>query len=265
MHAVSPSRGCVIGLLLGAAGCGRIGFDLASGDAPAGGNDGPASGIDQGCADATILCDGFESSTATTFPMWDRIDLINWQDGGQAAQGTACEVATTPTWIGLHALEAIGNGSEQQAFLEKALPTPRPAVVYARAFVRLPSSDNPGTFDLFGYVGSASFVFLELQPFDGRLQFNGSLGIPGQSMPALTLRDHWYCVELMTRFAASGGEVQVNVDGVSVFDDPNAMTDPVADPAQNFYAGVSTGAPETTTVHVFYDDVALSANPIGCQ
>ena len=65
--------------------------------------------------------------------------------------------------------------------------------------------------------------------------------------------------------AATGGEVQVNVDGASVFDDPNAMTDPVADPQRNFYVGISTGAPETTTVHVFYDDVAMSVDPIGCQ
>ncbi|MCU1279894.1 MAG: hypothetical protein JWM53_3440, partial [bacterium] len=161
------------------------------------------------------------------------------------------------------ALHATSGGANQQAFVYKQLAT-RPNPMYTRSFIYVPSATAGAySFELldFSTASSSSYSQVAYDPQQHAFLFHGNFVSP-VTMPALIPLDRWFCLETMMHFDPTAGEVKVSLDGVTIGDIKNTQTEPAGVTLDNFSAALS-GA--VNTADVYFDEIAVSASPIGCN
>ena len=253
-----------------ASGCGRLAFDPTSDAATADSALDAATplcgdGLPTLCTGAEVFCDGFESSSGSMFPAWSGVFRQNWTGGALSPQ-TSVATASPPTCRGSMAIVGTGVGAGQLAFLRKVLSA-RSSVMHARMMFYIPTTTSTRRFDLFGWDQSlgGTFLLLSYDPggrfFELNPNFTGPPGTGPYDMP----RDQWVCLEIEVHFATTtAGRVLVRVDDQLVLD-TIGVTEPAGVILDQFEVGISTANNETTTLQLFFDEVAVSTQRLGCS
>ncbi|MCA9600587.1 MAG: hypothetical protein KC417_01105 [Myxococcales bacterium] len=203
-----------------------------------------------------LFCDGFESG-----------DLSGWNG---ERQGNAIEVRTTPH-RGRHGGYAHVNADGEQSLIEAQFPAVTSGSLYVRGYFRVPPGTTVGAMNLFSVHNTADdrvVVVLNGSEPDHLITFISSTisSGTGSSSPEGVEFDEWTCLELAIDVAASpGGNLTLSKDGVTF--------------AEGNQTGVNTAVPggymrvrlpityvkDSGLVEIYFDDIAVSTTPIGCD
>jgi hypothetical protein len=219
------------------------------------------------CASGNYLfCDGFETSSSGIFPVWSiPIPTIDTYTGGAANPATSLTVDTAPVCAGNQVMHVHAVGLKQQAFLQDQLAT-RPNPLYLRTFVYLPSSSAQETFYFLSFLNSAGTRWYQIAinpPGSPGFVTNSNFSATLPTFPGEVPRDRWACVETKIRFDSSAGEVAITVDGVSAGDVTGLDTQGNFQ-MDTFEFGVSAVEVPSGAFDAYFDEVVVSASPIGC-
>jgi hypothetical protein len=251
-------------------------FDLSSGMAPDGGPSatplcGRASPPSL-CPAGYLFCDGFEDESTLSFTHWSSTLSDNLTSGGLANLGTGMTVETSPTCLGQHSFHAATVGRNQESVLLRTYSGwANPLHVRFFLYIKQHMS-SVGLLEFRNSPGDFTSLFLDpptastpTSRFGVETIFSNSLPSIG---PELALaHDTWLCVELTVRFDSNSGEVNLQVDGNPVGDLVGLQTDSPSKPMDRMALGpvVEDTGDTTSSNEVFYDEVAVSADPIGCM
>lgn len=259
--------------LLGAAGC----LDLSSLEgrdlAPAGGEMGAAAdlaatadlgpdscGVPASCPAGAMFCEGFESASGGTPPVGWAFEVSNWM-GNPVDPGTRATAVNAPVCRGNRAVSIHTVGGAQLARARKGNLL-LPNLFYVRYYYRVPSGPS-SPFQSVLFDSGTELIQLQSDP-SGTPGFVLNLPHgPQQPFATTVARDRWTCVELKIKVDSSQGEVALWVDGTLVGSRQGLDTH-INGTITDVLFGASTGAGEQQDIDIFYDDVALSASPIGC-
>jgi hypothetical protein len=210
-----------------------------------------------------FLCEDFESSTGSTFPGWG-VASQNFQTLGPANAGTEIVAVHAPVCTGATALATHTVGQSQQALIYRTL-SGRPNPLYLRVSLLVPSSSAGTEFEALAFddSGLQSFIALYVDPVRG-FTLESTFGPVLGPLPASIARDQWHCLEVKTRFDASAGEVAVSLDGAALGSWSPIVTQPNGKTFNVLSLGNLSSGSQPGSMSVLYDDLILSATPIGC-
>jgi hypothetical protein len=215
------------------------------------------------CPGSYLFCDGFEGESGTNFSAWSA--SFDQSAKGAPHSGTQIDIESTPVCLGQNALHVTTVGGEQQAFLYRQL-SQRPGTLHVRFYFYLQQySQQP--FQIVGFAApSGDYATLYADPIHSSFNYaNSFTGLTANFNNAQLPLHQWRCLELTTRFDAKSGEVQLALDGQQLGDVAGAPTDP-SSPIDAVNVGVIfTATDDTGTNDVYFDEIAFSPDPIGCQ
>ncbi|UJR82587.1 hypothetical protein [Sandaracinus amylolyticus] len=234
-------------------GCGRVGYDVGSGDG--GTLDAPPS-IDE-CASqhaGALVCSGFEGDVGTYWSLTTR-------DDGMVGTTTAA------VHRGERALRAEMGGSGATAFVHRRFTPIASGDLWLRAFVRVPAPSPSVGVNLLALEHQGSDVFgIDVNVVrDGRVEVfgveAGTFDAPDElRFPA----DEWVCVELHVGVSDGDGELELFLDGERVVSATGVDSYPAGD-YDRVLVGVAWSDPSQGTFEALVDDVVLDVQPIGCD
>jgi hypothetical protein len=219
------------------------------------------------CPGSDLFCDGFETETGSGFASWD-MSIIQGAGVG-LNPGTGLSVAASPTCLGVNAMHATTVGAQQQAFVFKTIPS-RPSTLHVRIFFYMKQySMTP--FQIIGFHASMAkstndYATLNVDPVNGTLSYAGgffgqAVNFSGAHLPT----NQWLCLELATTFNTQNGTVQVALDDKQLGQSSGFATDPMTEQLDQVNVGIIyTNQGDSGTNDVYFDEVAISDQPIGC-
>jgi hypothetical protein len=219
------------------------------------------------CPGGYLFCDGFESESGRTFPSWT-MPIIQGA-GTNVHIGTDLVVADSPTCLGQSSMHATTVGANQQAFVYTDLAAPVPTTLHVRFFFYMKQySMTP--FQIVGFHSTSNdpngYATLNVDPINGALNYaNGFGAMSGANFNHANLPvNQWICLELTETFSATSGNVQLQLDGTKI-GDTTIPTQPVGETLDQVNVGIIyTNTGDSGNNDVYFDEVAISANPIGC-
>jgi hypothetical protein len=281
-------RGALVGLMMASLGCNVFDPKLYMQHAGSGtdlamtGNDGGAAGSDMSdsgqtppticgspdpatlCPGGTVFCDGFEDENGSNFPHWSGTILDNY-GGGNANPATLVTIDGNTSCLGSRALHAHTVGAQQQAFVYRTFGN-RPNPLYVRFFFYVTQLPNK-PFEMLGFFeNGGDFDTLFFDPAAHQFAFSNNFSTANSS-GTMTLPLHrWMCLELTTKLDPTNGEVALTIDGKSIAGAKGISTERMGHQFANVNVGlIATDAAETGNADIFFDEVAISSSPIGCQ
>jgi hypothetical protein len=240
----------------------------AAGGAAAGGAGTAGTGSDPCGKQGLLLCDDFEAASPGMAPG------TPWTTAVNGTSGTVQVDGTTPAHSGTKSVHVASLGN-YQTFLAlrgaPVFPAPKPAL-YARVFMRLgaPMTAGHNTYFKAGAadvissndetrVGVMESMLMINQP-DGDRGFLSNQNYWTDMKPGVVFPEQtWVCVEGF--FDPPNSTVDFWVNGVEVPD--LHRTDWKQDPLGAFHFGFEKYA--GPDVDIWYDDVAIGTQPIGCD
>jgi hypothetical protein len=273
---LSPNTNVNAGNANAAAGAGGVGNVSAAGGAPgsATGNAGsppvppsaaggapPVTPVtpaapDIPCPAGAFFCSGFEGAD---FPAGTR----NIIGGSTFADAFALDTAEVHS-----GQQSFFLPKTSQAFSYRVMAIPVPVqAFYARIFVRFDSLfgdvDHDGLFAISSgdlQVDNNNETRIEFAEQEGTIVLNRSTDVIGFPLvrPTTLPPNVWHCIE--TRFDGAAGDIEVSANGQSIIREVGL--DKYRFTVQTFRIGtLQFHAPRA----VWFDDVVLSPNPIGCN
>jgi hypothetical protein len=241
--------------------------DAASVAGPLCGRSSPASL----CPSNYLFCDGFEDESGQSFSRWSS-SFVDNLSGGAANFGTSLVIDNGSVCLGQHALHAATSGTNQEAVVIRTLANlPNPVHVRFFMFIKQHATSS-GLVEFRNSPGDYASLFLDppkLTSTTSRFgyQTNLSSGLPTIG-PELAL-DHnrWLCLELTMRFDTNSGEVHLQLDGNPVGDLVGVQTQSRSGSMDRMALGPisdDSGNPLFPN-EIYFDEVAVSADPIGCM
>lgn len=237
----------------------------AGGGGKAGGQGGATTA--GGCGAAGLLfCDDFEAGTAGMPPAAPR-----WKTAFNGS-ATITVDGTTPAHSGSKSVHVKTTGSYQAFFVLSDAVT-FPARVYFRTYMRLgaPMSSGHNTYFKSGAAATASsdhetrvgvmnaMLMINQPAADRGVLSNKNYYSDGNKPGVVFTPQTWVCVEVLADPAKS--EIDLWVDGKEVPD--LHLTDWMQDPIGALRFGFEKYA--GPDVDLWYDDIAVSGQPIGCN
>jgi hypothetical protein len=240
----------------------------AGSSAGASGRAGAGSAAAVGCsAPGTIFCDDFEAQPGSepAAPTWSIV---------KNGMGKVEIDGSSPAHSGKRSVKVNSEGGYQTFFALSGAPVfPRAGALYLRAYIRLAAAMSSGhnTYFKSGASGSSSSEHeTRFGVMNGMLMINQPAGDRGFLSNEEYYRDGnkpgvvfapmtWTCVEALLDPPHS--TIDVWVDGKEVPD--LHRTDWQQDPLGAFHFGFEKYAGPDATL--WYDDIAVSDKPIGCQ
>lgn len=269
--AASETAGAPASATAGGAAAGPPAGEGGTGRGPHAAASEPGPGAARGCGDAKLLfCDDFEGMSATpgmppSAPAWSIV---------KNGMGSVVIDAEVPAHSGRSSVKVDSTGGYQTFFaLTGAHVLPAQGAIYLRVFIRLgaPMSAGHNTYYKAGASGSASSEHeTRIGVMNEMLMINQPAGDRGFLSNEEYYRDgnqpgvvfapmQWTCVE--TFFDPAHSTIDIWVDGDEVPDLHRTDWEQDAIGALHFgfekYAG-----PDAT---IWYDDIAVSEQPIGCR
>ena len=209
------------------------------------------------CAAASLFCDSFELASDAKFPGWG-VQLGNYS-GPPANPATHALASTAPVCHGERSLAVQTVGTEQFAILSRQAAMPNP--VYVRYYYLRPTSSDPGAVQMLQLSSSVGGRL-------GQLSLNPDSAVWEDTafhrfnFPAT--RDRWTCVELMVKRDATQGALSLRIDDSAAGSFSGIDTRIGNGALDQISIGATVGSGVSGTVQIFYDDVVVSAAPIGC-
>jgi hypothetical protein len=223
------------------------------------------------CPGNFLFCDGFEDESGQSFSQWSSSAVDNLSGAGPNL-GTSLVVDSGEMCLGQHALHAVTSGTNQEAVVIRTLAN-LPNPVHVRFFLFIKQHGTSiGLAEFRNSPGDFASVFLDppttkLTTSRFGYQTNLTKDLPTIG-PELSL-DHnrWLCVELTMAFSNTSGEVNVQLDGKSIGDLMNVPTESHAGAMDRLALGPITDDTGSLLFpnEVYFDEVAVSASPIGCM
>jgi hypothetical protein len=252
----------------GGGGSGGVGGAGGSNGGPLCGRAAPATL----CPGSYLFCDGFEDERGTTFTHWSNSRAENLS-GKPGNAGTTITVDSSAVCLGQNVLHASTSGDNQQAVLIRTL-TNLPNPVHVRFWVNLHKFATSVGLVEFRNSTEDDFASLYLDPppsgkttaqFGFQSSFNDQLPRVGAAV-AVPL-DRWMCVEVTFRLASSGGEVHLSLDGVPNGDVTGLKTAASSTSMDRLVLGPISDDKGSVVLpnEVYFDEVAVSDSPIGCD
>jgi hypothetical protein len=208
------------------------------------------------CPDQALFCSGFEAESLRD--EWTTTTII---------EDAALERTTARVHRGKAALRAESRGPDSAAVVVASLPAQRSGSLYLRAYVYIGAAWATETMNLF-FIGddpAEPFVGVDLNIEDGAVQVFSPQADPvrttGRSRIA---RDRWVCFRAELAISDNAGAVRVQLDDALAVEVTGIDTLP-AGGVHLFRAGVDWSSEQASFFEVFYDDIALSREPIGCE
>lgn len=259
------SRGVVVCavILVACGACGRIGFpnggsddtsrDSGAGDA-ASGDSGPLVDCTM-TYPATRLCSGFEQS-----------GMGEW-DYDITTEGTT-DLSTTRAYRGTHSLEiqttAVDAYKEARWGKNYVLDAVMTGDIYVRAYYWLDAStvvtDQLSILIVTSGVDPYPSANVLLVPGEMHSNIDGESATAPFEFP----RDRWVCLRMHLVVAATGGSIDIAVDGATVLSKANIDTR-VANGYTNVDVGVHYATPAQTASRMWIDEVVIDTSPIACD
>jgi tellurite resistance-related uncharacterized protein len=254
---------------IGSGGVTARGGNTGSGGSISGGGTGgePGGGTANGCdASKLLFCEDFESMQSGAVPGAPR-----WSTAFNG-MATITVDGTTPAHSGSRSVRVKTSGS-YQAFLVLSNAVTFPARTYFRTFIRLgaPMTSGHNTYFKAGAaatsssdhetrVGVMNAMLMINQPASDRGALSNQKYYTDGNKPGVVFAPQtWVCVEVLADPAHS--EIDVWVDGKEVPD--LHLADWQQDPVQALRFGFEKYA--GPDAEIWYDDIAVSAQPIGCN
>ncbi|HEX4462640.1 MAG TPA: hypothetical protein VIA18_31905 [Polyangia bacterium] len=219
------------------------------------------------CPGSYLFCDGFETETGSGFGNWD-MPIVQGAGVG-LNPGTGLIVADSPTCLGADSMHAKTVGGQQQAFVFETIPS-RPSTLHVRIFFYMKQySMTP--FQVVGFHASMNkntndYATLNIDPANGTLSYAGgffgqAVNFSGAQLPT----NQWLCLELATTFNTQNGTVEVSLGDKQLGQSSGFATDPMSEQLDQVNVGIIyTNQGDTGTNDVYFDEVAISDQPIGC-
>ena len=209
-----------------------------------------------------LFCDGFETSSGTSFPGWTGVTLGNFKGGGANAD-TSVSAAAGPVCAGSKAAFAHAVGIDQQAFVYRTVAA-QPNPLHARMFVYLPSGTASGDFfALFGLTSTRSGdnASIAYDPVGHRLVYDRSFATDTPGFDYTLPLDRWVCLETTLGLDANQGSLTILADGVAVAHATGLATTTAGFVVDTLSVGVVSA---NASADVYVDEVAVATAPIGC-
>ncbi|MEO5768693.1 MAG: hypothetical protein ABIS92_10115 [Polyangia bacterium] len=251
----------------GNTGTGGLSGATGSGGGGLGAGTGGGGSRANGCGDSSLLfCDDFESMQSGAVPGAPR-----WTTAFNG-MATITIDGTTPAHSGSRSVHVKTSGS-YQAFLVLSNAVTFPARLYFRTFIRLgaPMTSGHNTYFKSGAaatsssehetrIGVMNAMLMINQPASDRGALSNQKYYTDGNKPGVVFAPQsWVCVEVLADPPHS--EIDVWVDGKEVPD--LHLTDWQQDPVQALRFGFEKYA--GPDADIWYDDIAVSAQPIGCN
>ena len=232
-------------------------LDAAASDALSDGGTGRCAQTPVACAAASLFCDGFELASDAKFPGWG-VQLGNYAHP-PADPATHALATAAPVCHGERSLAVQTVGAEQFAILSRQAALPNP--VYVRYYYYRPMSSDPAAVQML-QLGSSSAGGL------GQLSLNSDSAVWQDSafhrFTFAAMRDRWTCVELMVKRDATQGALSLRIDDAAAGSYSGIDTRIGNGALDQISIGATVGSGVSGTVQIYYDDVVVSAAPIGC-
>ena len=229
-----------------------------------------AAGAAGGCHSAGLLfCDDFETGTTVGMPP----PAPAWALSLNGA-GTVVLDGTTPAHSGGKSVHVNSGGGYQTFFVLEGAPVfPAAAALYLRVYVRLGAAMSSGhnTYYKAGAPGAPSsdhetrigvmnsMLMINQPAGDRGFLSNQNYYNDGNKPGVVFAPQRWTCVEAL--FDPTHSTFDIWVDGKEVPD--LHRTDWQQDPLGSFHFGFEKYA--GPDADVWYDDIAVSEGPIGCD
>jgi hypothetical protein len=225
----------------------------------------------EACASGSyFLCKGFEAGLTGSYEQVAGFDTTpkNPQTLVENWHGTA------PACHGSGALHVQTVGSTQTAYIGYGFaPSVVPDPLYVRAFIYVDSSTTATDFSLIGVVDqllSGSYHYMWLQWVDtGTLTLTGDqpLGAAAANFASGMQKDRWTCVEVSFSPNSPTQTVGISIDGVErahYTGVPGFGASSKVNVGFGVTLSPATSDPNLRT-SIYFDEVVLSSQPIGCQ
>ncbi len=220
------------------------------------------------CPASYLFCDGFETESGMSFPNWNNAPIIQGAGVGLNA-GTDLVIANSPTCLGQSSMHAKTVGANQQSFVFETIPN-RPSTLHVRFFFYM-TQFSMTPFQIVGFHASQNlngndYATLNVDPINGTLNYAGGFfgqaaNFSGAQLPT----NQWLCLELATTFDTHNGSVTVSLQGKQLGQFSGSPTDPMTEQLDQVNVGIIyTNTGDTGTNDVYFDEVAISGQPIGC-
>jgi hypothetical protein len=264
------SAGALTGGVAGFSGAGGAASGAGNGGAPNAGAGGSA-GTPGGCsAPGLLFCDDFEAGTTAGMPP----PSPKWSIALNG-MGTVVVDGTTPAHSGSKSVHVSSAGGYQTFFALSGAPVFPPAggLLYLRLYIRLGAAMTGGhnTYYKAGAAGMNSsehetrigvmnsMLMINQPAGDRGFLSNQNYYTDGMKPGVVFAPMAWTCVEAL--FDPPHSTFDIWVDGKEVPD--LHRTDWQQDPLGSFHFGFEKYA--GPDADIWYDDIAVSASPIGCR